>query len=375
MEAPAALLPLWSWPLVAATTSAVLTEAAIGYARRRALIDQPGYRRMHRVPTPRGGGIGIVAAAFLVCVVLPWPGVAPDRRTELVALALGLLAVAGAGAWDDHRSLPALPKLVAHLVAAALCVAANGSALLASARGAVGPDLAVPAALLCGGLVVLAIVWSINLHNFMDGINGLLASQAAFVFAALAWLPLTGLDAAQRWGMLAIAAAALAFLPFNFPQARVFMGDVASGVLGLLVAATTWRTPAALLLLMLNSAFIVDARATLVARLLRGRRWYSAHREHLYQWLARSGFSHAQVVGLYALWNLCIALPSALIYLYWPRILAGLSVRPVRDPILPAPPGPVWLIALVLLSGTVLWWFGRRWCLVHVRAAGCRHAA
>src|SRR5699024_8631745 len=119
----------------------------------------------------------------------------------------------------------------------------------------------------------------------MDGIDGLLAAEAIFVLAALAWL-CHHVGAPHAGEVLVFAAAAAGFLPFNFPRARIFMGDVGSGVLGLLIAvAVLWQMSAPDTALssglILASAFVVDATATLVSRIVRGRRWYSAHREHL----------------------------------------------------------------------------------------------
>ena len=116
VEGSAPLLPYWSWPILAAAISAALTEAAIRYAHRRDLFDQPGQRRMHTVPTPRGGGIGIVVAA-LVIAALSLMHHTIYSPLLLASACLGLIAVAAVGAWDDHGGLGALPRLVVHLFA------------------------------------------------------------------------------------------------------------------------------------------------------------------------------------------------------------------------------------------------------------------
>jgi UDP-N-acetylmuramyl pentapeptide phosphotransferase/UDP-N-acetylglucosamine-1-phosphate transferase len=220
------------------------------------------------------------------------------------------------------------------------------------------------------GFAVLLTVWFINLHNFMDGIDGILAAQAIFVFTSMSIICLRA-GAALHAGQLAIFAAATAgFLPFNFPRARIFMGDVGSGVLGLLIAlAVLWRMAGAQSVLVsglvLSSAFVIDATATLVSRVVRGRRWYHAHREHLYQWLVRSGFSHAGVVALYMGWNLVVAAPVvAWINRTAPTTMTNDSSTDAGADIAVA----------VYLVGFAVWILAKRRCLAAARARR-QHAA
>ncbi|HSM99463.1 MAG TPA: glycosyltransferase family 4 protein [Rudaea sp.] len=330
------------WGSLAASLalSALVTWLGIRYARHRKLIDQPGRRRSHRAPTPRGGGIGIVAACA-VFFVAPLFGVYHGVAGAAAAILTGILAVAAVGWWDDHFGLGAIPRLAVHVLAAG-----------ALAFSLLGSDGAVAVA-----VFALATVWSINLHNFMDGIDGILGAQALFVFAALACL---GTHYAQPDYVLPMAAAAsatLGFLPFNFPRARVFMGDVGSGTLGFLIAAALGLgldfgllVPAQALVIV--STFVIDASCTLASRMWRGRRWYSAHREHLYQWLARR-MSHARVVGIYTAWNLLIVAPAMLL----------LEHMDGHDTL---------IAAFVYASGITAWALGKRWCLDKVESS--RHA-
>ncbi|KZC18392.1 glycosyl transferase family 4 [Rhodanobacter sp. FW510-R12] len=289
------------WLLAGFSITVLLVRGAVVYARRRGMLDQPGQRRSHRLPTPRGGGIGIVVA-MLICLPgvlwsLPaaWPG------NVIAGLCGALLLVALAGWWDDHRSLPALPRLAAQLL---------GVGLFSSTLLATGLTWWwLP-------LLLLAGAWSVNLHNFMDGIDGLLAQQAIFVGAGLGLLAWSAAQPALALAAALLAAAALGFWCFNRPPARIFMGDVGSGSLGLLVfafSAMLWRVEHALLwpALILSSAFVADASLTLLTRIRHGRRWYTAHREHLYQWLVRRGGTHAGAGTAYLGWNLLIAAPLA----------------------------------------------------------------
>jgi len=358
-DAAPALLVIGAAVIVIALLSAVVTKVSIRYAHRRGMLDQPGARRSHDVATPRGGGIGIVVAAIVACLfervihvdAQPWP------------LIVGMLLVATAGWIDDHRGLGVLPRLALHVLAAAIVVW--------SLRAPVATGLASPV-LRAGAyaIALIACVWSINLHNFMDGINGLLAAQAAFVLLVLAVLCATTLNGSAHAALLLLwAAATLAFLPFNFPRARVFMGDVGSGVLGFLIAVgVLWQTQvaetAAASGFIACSAFVIDATCNLLSRMLRGKRWYSAHREHLYQWMTRTGMSHPRVVAWYAGWNLLVVVPV----LYWLNHQAPARLQHDSGTFLTRPD----LIAVIgtYAAGSALWIFGKRWCLDRVKSRG-----
>lgn len=266
-----------------ALLSAALTWAARGYALRRQLFDQPGERRSHSVATPRGGGIAIVISLLVTAGVAMWAW--PAALPSLLVAALGLALVAGIGWWDDHRPLPAMRRLMVHFIAAALLAALvrlhGGSWLLAV-------------------LVLLFTASLINIWNFMDGINGIAASQAVVVALGLAPL----LPWPYSLAAIALGLACLGFLPFNFPRARIFMGDVGSGALGYAVAAVLALASVKtdinwILLLVSASPFLVDAGFTLLARIISGQRWMEPHTQHVYQRAVQAGASHARVTGMY----------------------------------------------------------------------------
>ncbi len=266
-----------------ALLSAALTWAARGYALRRQLFDQPGERRSHSVATPRGGGIAIVISLLVTAGVAMWAW--PAALPSLLVAALGLALVAGIGWGDDHRPLPAMRRLMVHFIAAALLAALvrvhGGSWLLAV-------------------LVLLFTASLINIWNFMDGINGIAASQAVVVALGLAPL----LPWPYSLAAIALGLACLGFLPFNFPRARIFMGDVGSGALGYAVAAVLALASVKtdinwILLLVSASPFLVDAGFTLLARIISGQRWMEPHTQHVYQRAVQAGASHARVTGMY----------------------------------------------------------------------------
>lgn len=349
--------------VLAAVLAACLTALSIVYAHKRQLLDAPGRRRSHALPTPRGGGVGPVVA-IVMCALLP-ATVSGGGGVTFALASIALLMVAAIGWIDDHRSLGIRIRLGVHAVAATLVVAAS----VASATSFTA-ELDDLFALALPIVVVIAIIWSINLHNFMDGINGLLACQVVFVLAASALIMQADLSSTPVKALVLVisAVAVLAFVPFNFPRARVFMGDVGSGALGLLVAlAVLWQFERSVLGLatgiVLCSAFVTDATATLLLRMVRGRRWYSAHREHLYQWLVRSGRSHAQVVMLYMGWNILVALPVAWVMNH--RIGLGVNQDSARWT---SPAGDAWIYVAALYGAAwVVWVAVRRTCVQSVR--------
>ncbi|MCE5232349.1 MAG: glycosyl transferase family 4 [Mizugakiibacter sp.] len=327
--------------------SALLVRASIAYAHRRGMLDHPGRRRSHAQPTPRGGGLGLVVGLLLGALpaLRCLPGSVPPA--SVAALAAAVLMVAAIGWRDDHRPLAVLPRLAVHAFAALMAAAA----VLWNVPQA--PDAAPGARWLWLLAALPFAAWSINLHNFMDGIDGLLGLQAAFVGAGVAVLAYCRADPALTGAGLVTTAASLGFLLFNRPPARIFMGDVGSGALGLWLAAligmTAARYPDLLWAgLILVSAFAVDATLTLLDRIARGRAWYTAHREHLYQWLVRSGRTHAQADRRYAAWNLLAVAPAAAAAAAFPRGAAAVC------------------IGFYGLSG-LAWMIGKRACIGRVR--------
>ena len=299
----------------------LLTWAARCYALRRNLFDHPGERRSHTIATPRGGGIAIVVSQLLAYLAIGF--VHGEIRMALAVFSTGVLLVAGIGWWDDHRPLPATARLCVHMLAGGLL-----GMLVWHASG--DPFKAVFSALLATGLV--------NVWNFMDGINGLATTQAiiaAIAFALVLPVPHGGIA-------LLLAAGCLGFLPFNFPKARIFMGDVGSGALGyllagLVAAGLTFTDIAWPMWLVPLAAFLIDAGFTLLVRMLSGERWMQAHTQHLYQRYVKRGCSHARVTLAYGLFS---ALSLAL-------FVVMAKMYPAR--------GSMWAVSWALL-GSGIWY-------------------
>ncbi|QJR16918.1 MraY family glycosyltransferase [Usitatibacter palustris] len=262
--------------VIAVVGPALVAIMAIAILRRTALAerisDRPNARSLHSTPTPRLGGLGMAVA------VLPVAMACADSLTgTLLVCAAALVLVSFA---DDLRSLPILVRLSAHFAAAAVAV------------WTIAP--AIPVAL--AALAVIAIVWCANLYNFMDGADGLAGGMTAIGFGALAWAAHGAGAESLALVCGAIACAAAGFLVFNFPPARVFMGDAGSVPLGFLAGAFGlygWSIAAwpAWFAAVVFAPFIADATVTIARRALRRERIWEAHRSHYYQRLVLSGWS------------------------------------------------------------------------------------
>lgn len=292
-------------PLIA---SAMLTALLRRYALASSLLDIPNARSSHQVPTPRGGGLAIVVVFLAGLPVLSAMGV---LATGSLWALLGAGAwIAGVGFWDDHGHVPARWRLAAHFIAAAWGLFWLGGMPPLPFLGHV-----IELSWLGTILGLFYLVWLLNLYNFMDGIDGLASIEAMTVCAGGILLYL--LAGNGQYGALALLAMAVAgFLCWNFPPAKIFMGDVGSGflgiVLGLFSIQAAWTAPQFFWSwLILLGVFIVDATWTLLRRFLSGERVYQAHRSHAYQYAARRYHGHRPVSLTVGAINLCWLLPLA----------------------------------------------------------------
>ncbi|KTT25600.1 glycosyl transferase [Pseudomonas oryzihabitans] len=300
--------------LVAALCGSWLGTAALRrYALSGGLLDEPNARSSHQVPTPRGGGLAFVVVFLLGCLVLQKLGLL-ETSSCAVLVGAGLL-VATLGFVDDHRHVGAGWRLLGHFVAALV-------ALLGLGGYGVLPTVLAGMTGLPAWLVLLLgafyLVWLLNLYNFMDGIDGIAAVEALTVCLGMALIyEMTGYPGLLGAPLL-LAAAVGGFLLWNFPPARIFMGDVGSGFLGLILGVLSLQAPMAQLSLfwawlILLAVFIVDATWTLLRRLSRGKKPYEAHRTHAYQWASRRHGTHRSVTLAVLVINLCWLLPIALL--------------------------------------------------------------
>jgi UDP-N-acetylmuramyl pentapeptide phosphotransferase/UDP-N-acetylglucosamine-1-phosphate transferase len=269
--------------------SAVLTGIVTRILRNRAILDRPNARSSHNIPTPRGGGWGMMLALTPFWI---WAGgrrlLDQPVQSLLIAGAILLMAVS----WiDDRRGLGPAVRFAAQIVAV-------GAVMIALPEGESLTGGALPLAL-DRAAAALAWLWFVNLFNFMDGIDGIAGGSAAAmgIGVFLAWPDRGSVEAAQ--GAI-IAATAIGFLVWNWAPAKVFMGDVGSIPIGYLLGFGLIRLAVAgeaVAALIIALYYLADATITLGRRLLRGERVWQAHREHFYQQSVRRGRSHAMTAG------------------------------------------------------------------------------
>lgn len=302
--------------------SFVLTGVIRRYALARKVLDIPNQRSSHSVPTPRGGGLAIVLAFGMALLLLKFSQLINSRMLALFGVTL---LVAGIGFCDDHGHVAARWRLLIHLFAAALgLMLLEGFPLLLLP----GPldQLAYRSLIDISwlGYVIgtLLLVWFLNLFNFMDGTDGIAASESLFMSLALAGYAYY-LDQTLFYICLSLAAASLGFLVWNWPKAKIFMGDAGSGFIGLwlgLLVLMAGQQAAVLLYcgLILFGVFLVDASYTLGMRFWSGQKWYEAHCTHTYQRAAKR-YGHLRVLLACWLINIGWLLPLSLWVFVHPR--------------------------------------------------------
>jgi len=301
--------------------SAILTRQLVSYPHRFSNMDIPNERSSHITPTPRGGGIAFVATSLIgFLLLLLNDGL---NRTELLALCCAGSIVAIAGHLDDRQKISgATVRLFLHAISAVILIVGVG----------IPSELALFDQTVNTGIVgsilgVVYLVWLLNLFNFMDGTDGIAASEAIFVLLAGALLSYHVLsDANHSAAAIVLAASTFGFILYNWSPAKIFMGDVGSGYLGIVVAGLSLiaanQDPELLWVwIILLAVFVSDATVTLIRRLLRKQKPHVAHRSHAYQHLAIRLNSHAKVSLLVLAVNIAWLLPIA--FLVADKQLAG----------------------------------------------------
>ena len=295
--------------------SVFLTWILRYYAISRNVIDIPGARSSHSIPTPRGGGVAIVLSFLLALPVLAFTGSLPWSATwAMLGTGTGIAVL---GFLDDHGHIAARWRLLGHFAASVWALYWLGGLPTITLFG-----LSLELGWVGHILAVFYLVWMLNLYNFMDGIDGIASVEAicACLGACLLYW-LAGFDSLIIMPLV-LAMAVAGFLYWNFPPARIFMGDAGSGflgiILGLLSLQAAWASPKLLWVwLILLGVFIVDATVTLMRRLLRGDKVYEAHRSHAYQFASRQYGRHLPVTLAVAAINLFWLLPVAACVVLW----------------------------------------------------------
>ena len=295
--------------LVSLVGSAVITGLVRVYALRVNLLDIPNQRSSHESSTPRGGGLGIVLV-FLAAVGTLW-FLGSLEQNHAIAFLLGGGLVAGISFVDDHGHVSAKWRFLVQIMAAAQAMYFLGGI----PEVQIGNTVFNPGAL---GyvLTVTCLVWFTNAFNFMDGIDGIAATEAICIAGGA--LILTSIDGGASVLILlaTLTMACLGFLVWNWPPAKIFMGDVGSGFVGFVLAVLAIISGNLGVLpiwcwLILAGVFVVDATITLVTRMVNGEEWYAAHNSHAYQKASRRLKGHRPVTlavfAINVLWLLPIA--------------------------------------------------------------------
>lgn len=305
----------WLFFPVIILLSLALTEFLRRYALARSIIDVPNARSSHSVPTPRGGGVAIVLVFLFSLPFLAWMQLMPVTTLVAVGGAGALIAVIGF--IDDHGHVAARWRLLGHFAAAAWALLWLGRL----------PEVVIFGVAIDLGwfgyvLSALYLVWMLNLYNFMDGIDGIASIETICVCLSAGLLYWVSGFNNMVWLPLSLASATAGFLFWNFPPARIFMGDAGSGflggVLGVISISSAWASSQLFWsMLILLGVFVVDATFTLMRRCLRGDKVYEAHRSHAYQFASRRFGKHLPVIltvaAINTLWLLPIALSVVLL--------------------------------------------------------------
>ena len=306
----------WQAALAGAVAFA-LTPAVRAYSMRAGLLDRPGPRRSHFGTVPRGGGPALLAALLAGSLWVPaWP---------IAAVAAGAVIIGLLGWREDHRPLAVRWRLLIQL-ATGVGLAVWWGPIDSIQIG----RHSIEAAWVWTPLAVIAVIWLINLFNFMDGSDGLATTQAV-LSSAMFGISFSFLGEPDlAWLAWIVGGAALGFLFWNWPRASIFLGDSGSLLLGWCMAAlalggATTGSVSVWLSSIILSPFVVDATATLAWRLMRGERWYTPHADHAYQRLIRAGWSHRRVLVGWILLNGLIVVPACILVLWMPNSGAGVA--------------------------------------------------
>ncbi len=315
--------------------SFMLTYLMRMYALKRNIIDNPNERSSHSIPTPRGGGVAVVISYLLGLMLLIYLGHI-SQYVGLTLIAAGFI-IALLGFLDDHGHINALVRLAVHfLVAIGVVVSLSGFSEVRLFNDS------LQLGWFANIIAVLFLVWLLNLYNFMDGINGIASIEAITATVSMGSIYLLFVSALLSHALFLLAACTAGFLLWNFPKARIFMGDACSGFLGLILgilALIALKQDVALFCawLICLGVFVVDATFTLIRRVINGHKMYDAHRSHAYQYASRKYKSHTVVtfgvLAINVVWLLPIAylasqsvlMPELLIFIaYMPLILLAI---------------------------------------------------
>lgn len=272
----------------------LLTGLFRSYALKNSLMDIPNERSSHEIPTPRGGGVAVALVLFVSYALLSF--LEPTIQQSALAIISACIGIFLVGLIDDHRHVSARWRLLVHFSGISVGLVMMGGIPPVDVFG-----VRVETGYIGAFLIVMCMVWLLNLFNFMDGIDGIASVEAITTGLALSFISWFVAPESAVWMLpLIMVCSVTGFLMWNFPPAKIFMGDAGSGfigaLLGLLTIQATWEAPVLFWCwIIMLAVFIVDASVTLFRRLMALEPVYKPHRSHAYQNAARNYNGHLPV--------------------------------------------------------------------------------
>ena len=302
---------IWLYSFVIFSLSCVLTWLLRRYALATNLLDIPNHRSSHVIPTPRGGGLSFVLCFLVAVSFLSYWGFISFSMSTAILGSGSFIAILGF--LDDRGNIPARWRLIGHFIASIFALYTLGGMPAVTFF-----NWTLSTGLIANSLAVFYLVWLLNLYNFMDGIDGIAAVEAVTVCLGGIVLYCLNHNANTLLLPVSLSFAVAGFLFWNFPPARIFMGDAGSGFLGLVlgilsIEATVVNANFFWSWLILLGVFIVDATVTLLRRGMYRQGLFEAHRSHAYQHASRYFGKHLPVTIGVLLINLLWLLPMAIL--------------------------------------------------------------
>lgn len=297
--------------IMACFATYILTRLYIGYALKHSILDIPDSRSSHQKPKPRGGGVSFVIVAVIFYAIVPYGFMG---NSEMFVMLIGASILAVTGFIDDLYNLKAIVRFAIQALVSIIFLVSLGG----------WPELNLGLYTINWGLpgicfATLFLIWSTNLFNFMDGIDGIAGTEAIFVLTCGGLMIWHAGGQTEGMFVLVLAASVAGFLIWNRYPANIFMGDAGSYFLGFLISSIALIGEirygvSVLAWIILYGVFWFDATVTLLRRIARGENFISAHRSHAYQRLCQYGWSHGRVTSFVALANMPLALMAFIAY-------------------------------------------------------------
>ncbi len=272
--------------LISFLSTYLITSLIHQYALNKNLLDIPNERSSHEIPTPRGGGLSVVIVFLITLLGLQQFNIILLADNALIGIVVSSVLVASIGFWDDHQSIPARWRFAVHIIASLVILVCIPQLPPLNFFG-ITLNLSIFGYI----FYTFVLAWLLNLYNFMDGIDGFASSEAISVSLSAALLLLIQGDTQWNLVLILLSICVAGFLIWNWPHAKIFMGDACSGFLGFILGVLALMTTLEGMInlwswFILLALFITDSSVTLGSRILKGEKWYQAHCTHAYQYYA-----------------------------------------------------------------------------------------